>query len=652
MHFKHPEILYFLLLLIIPMIVHLFQLQRFVKVPFTNVKILKTIVEQTRKSARIKKWLILVVRMMIFTCLIIAFSQPYFSNYTEQEDFITNIYLDNSFSMQAKGDNGELLKSAAQKIIEHYNSNNGMTSLVTNEKNYDNLDAKRLKNTLITINYYPNKLDINTVLLKINNHNLNKINTSYKDVLISDFQTVNLNNKIVFTNVNSSVNLVKLIPNNFNNIFIDSVYITNPSSTETILKVIVKSVENNTMEIPVSLFDNTKLIGKTTSKFNNTKLSVVQFTIPNTTNFNGKISIIDATLEFDNTFYFSISKPDKINILSIGITADFLTKIYDEREFNFSSTPLQNLSYNSIQNQHLIILNEIDNIPLELINNLNDFSKNGGNLVVIPSIDINIDSYNQLLNMLNIGKISSKIENEHRITSINYDHPLLNDVFEKKINNFQYPKSTVHYHTNLRNSSSILNFDNNKVFISSKKSMNSNFYWVSSPLNKNISNFTQSPLVVPIFYNFAKNSLRNADLYYTIGNENQIEVKTTIGKDDVLSISNGSEVFIPLQNVSQNKVSIQLQNQVLQSGFYNILRNNILLKTVAFNYNRIESDLTYANLESLIAKQKNITISSSIETLLTEINNQQKINWLFKWFLAFSVLFLLIEMLILKYFKI
>ena len=59
MQFKHPEILYALLLLIIPIIVHLFQLQRFVKVPFTNVKFLKNIVQQTRKSARIKKLLIL-----------------------------------------------------------------------------------------------------------------------------------------------------------------------------------------------------------------------------------------------------------------------------------------------------------------------------------------------------------------------------------------------------------------------------------------------------------------------------------------------------------------------------------------------------------------------------------------------------------------
>jgi hypothetical protein len=111
MQFKNPEILYLLILLIIPILVHLFQLQRFVKIPFTNVQFLKNIEQQTRKSARIKKWLILITRMLIFACIIIAFAQPYFSDFSSDKKFNTSIYLDNSFSMQAKGENGELLKS-------------------------------------------------------------------------------------------------------------------------------------------------------------------------------------------------------------------------------------------------------------------------------------------------------------------------------------------------------------------------------------------------------------------------------------------------------------------------------------------------------------------------------------------------------------
>ena len=57
MQFKHPELLYALLLLLIPIIVHLFQLRKFKTEAFTNVAYLKKVTLQTRKSAQIKKWL-------------------------------------------------------------------------------------------------------------------------------------------------------------------------------------------------------------------------------------------------------------------------------------------------------------------------------------------------------------------------------------------------------------------------------------------------------------------------------------------------------------------------------------------------------------------------------------------------------------------
>ena len=52
MEFKQPELLYALFLLIIPLAVHLFQLRRFQKEDFTNVKFLKKVIRQTRKRSR------------------------------------------------------------------------------------------------------------------------------------------------------------------------------------------------------------------------------------------------------------------------------------------------------------------------------------------------------------------------------------------------------------------------------------------------------------------------------------------------------------------------------------------------------------------------------------------------------------------------
>jgi len=652
MQFKHPEILYALLLLIIPIIVHLFQLQRFVKVPFTNVAFLKNIERQTRKSAKLKKWLVLISRLLALSCLILAFSQPYFSESAVQQNGNVTIYLDNSYSMQAKGEQGELLKSAAKNIIENNNLQNSTFTLITNDESFKDLTAKSLKNELIDLHYSPNKLDLTTVLLKAKSNYSDKTNTSNKIILISDFQNINIANKIDFTIVNTPVSLLQLIPKEAQNIYLDSVSLDRKSATETTLNVLVKSTQMITSNIPISLFQEENLVGKTTAKFANSNRTALQFTLPNSTHFNGKISLADDGMEFDNDFYFSISTPEKINVLSIGNPAEFLSKIYTEDEFNFTASPLSQLNYNRLQNQHLIILNELADIPAELLRSLSEFMENGGSLAVIPSQNANIDSYNKLLSAFQAGKISSKIEIEHKITSINYGHPLIEAIFEKKVTNFQYPKAALHYQNNHKNSSAILKFDNNSPFISVTKTENSNFYWISAPLNKGISNFTQSPLVVPIFYNFAKNSLKTAQLYYTIAAENEIEIAASIGKDEVLKISNDANAFIPLQKVSQNKVGLTLSDVILQSGFYKVSSNKEVLGTISLNYNREESESNYADLKTLAGNAKNVTVSASINDLFDEIENQQKINWLFKWFLAFSVLFLFIEMLLLKYFKI
>ena len=77
MQFKHPELLYALFLLVIPIFIHLFQLRRFKKLEFSNLDFLKRVRIKTRKSSQLKKWLLLLTRMAIFSCIILAFSQPF-----------------------------------------------------------------------------------------------------------------------------------------------------------------------------------------------------------------------------------------------------------------------------------------------------------------------------------------------------------------------------------------------------------------------------------------------------------------------------------------------------------------------------------------------------------------------------------------------
>ena len=90
MQFVYPNLLYALFLLGIPILIHLFQLRKYTPVAFTNVAMLKQIEKQSRKSHSLLQWLLLLVRLLIYTSIIFAFAQPYFP--TDTEDAKNVIY--------------------------------------------------------------------------------------------------------------------------------------------------------------------------------------------------------------------------------------------------------------------------------------------------------------------------------------------------------------------------------------------------------------------------------------------------------------------------------------------------------------------------------------------------------------------------------
>ena len=642
MQFKYPEILYFLILLIIPILVHLFQLQRFVKVPFTNVAFLKKLVLQTRKSSRIKKWLILATRLLLLTALIVAFAQPYFSNHKINEQQHSLIYLDNSLSTNTKGEKGDLLQVASQEIIEN-TSEKASYSLLTNDNYYKNKTSSELKSILLEIKNTAKRSDIKDVLLKIASEN--KINSISKNIVISDFQNVK---KDDISNSLTNTSFIKLTPQQKSNISIDSVFVNDNATANFKISILIKNQGAAKKNVPIAIYNKEKLINKQLFSIEENKTKLVVFSIVKSLNFSGKIQLnFNDTYSFDNSFYFSINSNSKINVLNISESIDFLNRIYTKDEFKLTTTNIQNLNYNLVPKQNLIVLNEIKIFPKNLINSLINYSQNGGNLIIIPHKNMTISSYNKLFEKLKIGKLLSKKNDSLKITNINYNHPLLKNVFEKRVSNFQYPFTKTSYSSALKNTSTIVSFENNQDFIQQINSTNSIIYWVAAPLNKENSNFVNSPLVVPVFYNIGKQSLQLSKLYYTVGNRTTIAINKQLSKDDILTISNNQTSFIPLQQTLQNSVKITTTNQPIKAGFYQIKQQQNILKNIAFNYSRKESLLKFLDTSTIDTK----TFSSSVKNTLENINDENKIRWLWKWFLVLAIVSLLIEILILKFFK-
>ncbi|WP_298533521.1 BatA domain-containing protein [uncultured Algibacter sp.] len=641
MQFKHPELLYALFLLLIPIIVHLFQLRKFQKVDFTNVAFLKEATLQTRKSSRIKKWLILCTRLLLLAALILAFAQPFISK-TETFNVPkeTVVYLDNSFSMQAKGNQGELLKRAIQDIVSNIPENENFT-IFTNNLVYKNTTIGAIKNELLKIDYTSNTLTNAAALIKSKTL-FSQTNDVLKNlVFISDFQEDGTNLKPV-SDTNTTSHFVKLNAVNTNNIAIDSAYIIETTPTVITLKVRLKNSGDKIENLPIALYNGDELIAKTSIAISDT--SETSFSLPVNQVINGKISIDDNSLKFDNTLYFNINKTPNTKILAINNADDsFLRRLYNKDEFNYTATSEKQLNYNTIDEQHLIILNELESIPVALVSSLKEYVTQGGALVLIPSEETNIISYNQLLNNYG-GSYSDVNKNQKSITTINYSHQLYNSgVFEKQVKNFQYPKANSFYEFNSNRFNAVLQFEDGKQFLGN----HNNIFVFSAPLNQNNSSFRNSPLIVPTFYNIAKSSFKTPSLYYTIGKDNTFEVETQMQQDAVLSLKKDDINIIPRQQYFNSKVKISTSEEPSEAGTYAILNKNEILKNVSFNFSRRESSLSYKDLSQF----ENISISHSISNIFDTIKSETKVNALWKWFVIFALALLIIEMLILKFFK-
>ena len=641
MQFLHPEFFYALPALLIPVLIHLFQLRRFKIQAFTNVALLQKIRLQTRKSSQLKKWLILIVRLLAIGCIILAFSQPFLSNQLAQKNSSeTVIYLDNSFSMQAIGPKGPLLSRAVQEVITGFDELEKI-SVFTNDQSYKSIPLKDLKTELLSLGYSQNQLDLNRLILKGKTLFSEDKTRSKKLILVSDFQQ---HEDKILTNTDTTIQvlLVPLKPLNTANNYIDNVRLEPSLNTNYTLNVSGKTTSDTNDSIPVTLYQNAKVIGKSILvKSKNFKTS---FVLPNTLEFKGKLSIDDTQILYDDDFYFNIPKTEKIAVLAIheNSSSTFLKNLYSNDEFIFKNQNLKTLDYGQIKMQNLIILNGLKQISIALKNSIDVFMNTGGTVLLIPNKTGDLSSYNKVLSTQTTHQLKPIKTQEKRITNIAFNHPILKNVFEEKISNFQYPSVQVFYPLSTT-TNRILSFEDQQAFLAQFKSL----FVFTAPVESEASNFIHSPLIVPTLYNIGRSSLKTPPLHYWIGAENNFDLKVNLQRDRILKLSHKDSQFIPLQTNFNTKVSITTKENPREPGHYAVLKNKDTLTTVSYNYNRDESQLRYHDLTQM----KGVSIEKSLNDTLNTIKIESNVTWLWKWFVIFALILLAFEMLILKYFK-
>ena len=663
MKFLYPQFLYALTAILIPIIIHLFNFRKFKTVYFSNVRFLKDIKKETKAHSQLKHLLILLSRILAISALVFAFAQPYIpvNNTIIHDKYAVSIYIDNSFSMNAENENGQLLSIAKDKariITESYKSTDDF-NILTNDlkgKHQRIINKQLILDEIDEVESSPNLNLISDIINKQQNI-LNSSNAREKTIyIISDFQeiTSNINDLELDSNIN--IRLLPLSRNEMSNIYIDSCWLNTPNpivGEEINLKARLKNIGQKKTDFSINLSINNQPKAIANTDISNEKIIDFYFVCDSIGWKEGKITLTDFPIQYDNDFYFSFEIKDDILVQSLYQEQEnkSLNKLFNKDEnIKYSTQKISQLNYDNLMLQQLIILTEINEITSGLSRTLNNFVEKGGSLLVFPSEKINYKDYQLFLNSFNANYYISLKENPIKISRLNNKHSIFDGVFEKLNEKLNFPQIKKYFKITQftkTEMSSLLDFENDQSVIGEYNYKKGKLYLSSIGISDSFSNFNKHALFVPILYNIASHSSIKQSLYYFIG-EKYIQSNFKLSSDKIYSIENNEISFIPELQIDK----LGVYDQIKQQGHYDLTENNKKLSGLTFNYKRIESNLKLLELKkikNISSKHKNIlTITNKNKTLAKEIKEINNGKTLWKLCIIFTLIFLAIETIIIK----
>lgn len=674
MHFTFPYFLFALFTLLIPIFIHLFNFRRYKTEYFSNVKLLQDILLKTKKESQLKHFIILILRILAIAALVFAFAQPFIpvERSNSEKGNVVSIFVDNSFSMEANSKNGNFLKEAtdaAKKIIEAFSYNEDFV-LITQDfqaKQSHVLNKDEILNAIDDIQISP----ISRTLDEIISFDQNIASYSQKSnalkYYISDFQkNIYDFSKIVKDTVGHTF-LIPISSKNINNIAIDSCWFLSPVFKEgyqVSLTVRIRNYGNTDVEkLPLKLYVNgtQKALNAVDVKAESYSDSKLTYTINEPGIQTAYLEINDAPIVFDDRLYFVYEVADKTTIISLNENTNnrYINALYGKDSlFLFHSMSISQINYSLFKESQIIILDQPNSISTGLQDELVKYVQAGGKLMLFPAEETDFTTWNQLLNRLGVPNLVSIQNTSLKMGKLNMESVYFKGSLEDQNQTFEMPTISKYFQFSSTNHTSepIIQLENNAPLLTYFPVEKGGVFLSAIGLNDQYGNAHKNALLFVPLHNIAIMSQMQNDIYNVIGKNHEIIVsKKTNSAEDVFSFKsrvNGEE-FIPEQRNLGNEVVLFSHNQIQQAGLYDLYLGGDTVSTVAFNFDRSESNLIYYTTDELekiadASDGKIDILDFQMKDLSKAVSDKLNGTPLWRLFLILSLIFFLAEVLIIR----
>jgi hypothetical protein len=679
MSFKNPEFLYALFAILIPILIHLFNFRRYKKLWFSNIEFLKNITVQTRKQNKLKHLLVLLSRILAIVFLVLAFAGPQWKDQVTDEStsVLTAVYVDNSYSMMAEGENGRLFDQAKNLTREIFRQapRDARFILLSNQGSYVNRLSTR-EEILSGIDDIEISSKLRLLSSAVNAAARaceEKDYTSMDLYLLSDFQKYSSDTENLAPDTSSAYFLLPLRHIQRRNIFVDSCWtdqpVILPGKPVPFTVRISNASDTDVEKIPlkVSLNGQQKAVAGVDIAAQGFIDKTITLT-PTTSGWQrGLIEIEDYPITFDDKYYFSFEVNKSIRVLEISgdESNNVLKQFYDsDSVFSYEKVNYRQVNYNRLNDFNLVVLNSLPAISTGLSTQIRKYVTQGGNVIFVPSADNELTGVNGFLQSMQSGRITTLDTSYSRVVRIKQENELFKEAVEDLPENANLPDIQKHYrysyavNSGLESLISLLNGDD---LLLSKNYGNGRLYLMAVSLISDFGNFPTHPLFVPVMYGAALGSGSAGQLAFTIGKDEYFEtyLRGDASSEKPYSLINTESgfSFIPEQRLIRGNLMINVHKALENAGYFELVLNDSVYHEFSFNYNREESSLYFLGKDELETGFQNAGIINfqvldTDQTSASEIiDTMQKESELWKLFIIFALLMLLAEVLILRLWK-
>lgn len=647
MSFLHPSVLWGLLALLIPIIVHLFNFRRHKLVYFSNTSVLKTIQQESARTKKLKELVLLMLRCLFVAALVLAFAFPYQPDKVakvDTEEGVVGVYIDNSMSMKALSDKTTLLEDAREQARDMVNSFPPSTRylLLTNSFEVENeypMSQQEMLDQLDRMRPDGPPVKLNEVIDRF--AMLRKAHGFAKSTLMvySDFQENMFDLSGTIPDTALLVVAVPLRTSNRANLSVDSVWLASPVMQVEMANVLHVKVNNHgdraVKGLPVNLVMDGKVVASTTVDVEGEGSSEVSVQI--VPEHSGAIpcavTLMDYPVTFDDSYRFVVEVRPEINVVELNDTKEqspVALVFANDPQFRFVSMPCNGCDFNALSKADLMVVSHSSELNPTVRQAMLDAAAEGAGVVFFHDEGPYVDT------------------NAIAVSDLAVQHEFFSDIIVDLPQHADLPQVRRHVRITLSpHTVTLLHLANGDPLLAIQTLGKGRVYDFASTLNPEWSNLADNPIFVPLLLKMALTGGGIGRLSYIIGEDKSIAFnRLPISGLEALSLVNedGSFRMSPAYELRNNRVTVFFQNEIPEAGFYELSVADSVWQLMAWNDSRLESEMRYVSggeIERQI-KAVGIEVSSTAAT-------QKSTLW--RWLVLLALIAVLGEISVLRFWK-